>query len=165
MLRPGHLGTSMLVYSPVGAALAIAGDVELAIVAGAVMLFLAMLPDVDVRLSLIRHRGPTHSLLFAGLVGVALGWVGTAVGPQTALTTSLGAGVVGFGVGFLAVAAHLLADTLTPAGVNYFWPLSTRTYSVSICRAGNSIANYALLVLGGATLLGTAAALVRAGIL
>jgi len=55
---------------------------------------------------------------------------------------------VSFGIGALTVIAHLIGDTLTPAGVPYLWPLSRRTFSLSLVGAGNSIANSGLFGLG-----------------
>ena len=55
---------------------------------------------------------------------------------------------VGFAIGALAILAHLLGDALTPAGVNFLWPVSTRTYTIGLCRADNTIANYGLFAAG-----------------
>jgi len=46
------------------------------------------------------------------------------------------------------VVAHLLGDALTPAGVNFLWPLSGRTYTLGLWRADSVIANYGLLAAG-----------------
>jgi inner membrane protein len=148
MYRKGHLGVSLLVFAPVGFWLVRAGYTELALLTGGVMCWLAMLPDVDHRIPGVPHRGPTHSLLFAGLVGLVFGAVGTLVGSQVSLGYSFGLGTFGFLLGVLTVVAHLLGDTLTPAGVNYLWPLSSSEYTLSVTRADNTVANYGLFVLG-----------------
>jgi inner membrane protein len=145
MFRKGHLGVSLLVFAPVGYTLVERGYPELSVLTGVVMIWFAMLPDVDHRLPMISHRGPTHSLLFAALIGGVGAVVGLAV--ETVVETSLSLSTVGFGIGALTVIAHLIGDTLTPAGVNYLWPLST-TFSVSLTRADNTVANYGLFVLG-----------------
>lgn len=148
MYRTGHLGVSLLVFAPIGYLMVAAGYPLAALLTGSAMLWLAMLPDVDHRIPGIPHRGPTHSLLFAAAVGAVFAGVGTVVGgqfpslPQGRLTE------FGFFVGFVSVAAHLLGDVLTPAGVNLFWPLSGKEYSVYLARANNRIANYGLFVLG-----------------
>ena len=153
MYRKGHLGVSLLVFAPVGYTLAARGDPELAALTGIVMLWFVMLPDVDHRLPMIEHRGPTHSLAFAALIG----GVGAALGVGAELLfggaiESVGVGLalptVGFAIGALTVIAHLIGDTLTPAGVNYLWPLSSRTFSVSVARASNPWANSGLFGLG-----------------
>jgi inner membrane protein len=148
MYRKGHLGVSLLVFAPIGFWLVRAGHTELAFLTGGVMCWLAMLPDVDHRIPGIPHRGPTHSLLFAGLVGLVFGAVGTLVGSQVSLGYSFGLGTFGFLLGFVTVVAHLLGDTLTPAGVNYLWPLSSYEYTLSVTPADSTTANYALFGLG-----------------
>ena len=146
MYRKGHLGVSLLVFAPVGYWLVALSEPEIALLTGAVMCWLAMLPDIDHRLPLIEHRGVTHSLLFAALVGGLFGAVGVALaGAFSVAGVSLG--VVGFLLGVLTVGAHLLGDALTPAGVPLLWPLP-RTYSLSVTRADNTVANYALFALG-----------------
>ncbi|MFB6220126.1 MAG: metal-dependent hydrolase [Halolamina sp.] len=158
MYRTGHLGVSLLVFAPIGYLLVAAGSPLAALVTGGAMLWLAMLPDVDHRLPLISHRGPTHSLLFAVLIGGAFGGAGLlleevgaggAVAELLGLAAFPGVGLpaFGFAVGFSAIAAHLLGDVLTPAGVNLFWPAS-REYSLYITRADNTLANYGLFLLG-----------------
>jgi inner membrane protein len=158
MYRTGHLGVSLLVFAPIGYLLVAAGSPLAALVTGGVMLWLAMLPDVDHRVPLISHRGPTHSLLFAVLVGGVFGGVGVLIGEVggasilaelLGLDAFPGAGLATFlfAVGFLAIAAHLLGDLLTPAGVNVFWPWP-REFSLYVTRADNTIANYGLFVLG-----------------
>jgi inner membrane protein len=148
----GHYGVSLLVFAPIAFALLAVGRADLAVVTGGVMLWLATLPDIDHRLPLIPHRGPTHSLVFAALVGgifAAVGAVLEVAGGGTAWSIAgLSLPVVGFAIGALAILAHLLGDALTPAGVNFLWPVSTRTYTIGLCRADNTIANYGLFAAG-----------------
>ncbi|WP_224269287.1 metal-dependent hydrolase [Haloprofundus salinisoli] len=154
MFRTGHYGVSLLVFAPIGYTLVSAGAVTPAFVLGATMLWLSMLPDVDHRLPGIPHRGPTHTLLFAGLVG-GLFWGVATVATDTlgAFSVSLGEASIGlaafaFAVGFLTVVGHLVGDALTPMGVNFLWPLSGEGYALSLTRADNAIWNYGLFVLG-----------------
>jgi len=172
MYRKGHYGVSLLVFAPIAFVLVAAGRPGTALVIGGAMLWLAMLPDVDHAIPGVPHRGPTHSLAFAALVGVTLGGVGfaldTAAGGSGAgaldfatLLGGLSLAAFGFAVGALAVCAHLLGDALTPAGVNVFWPVSGRTYTLGLWRADSRIANYGLFaagvfVTGAATYLGAA---------
>jgi len=147
MYRRGHWGVSLLVFAPIGFALLWLGRPDLALVGGGAMLWLSTLPDVDHRLPGISHRGPTHTLAFALLVG-AVG-AGAGVGLASVLDggrTTLVA--FGFGIGTLGILAHLLADALTPAGVPFLWPLSGRDFSVYLTRADNTLANYTLLAVG-----------------
>lgn len=160
MLRPGHLGVSLAVYAPLAVVLFAAGEPELAVVAGAAMLGLTMLPDVDLDVPFVPHRGPTHSLAFAGLVGLAFGGIGSLAAAHPGPVAAVGLGGFGFAVGALTVGAHLLADAFTPSGVPLFWPVSGRSYSLSLFRADNPAANYGLLALGTIVAAGT---LVTAG--
>ncbi|QIB73829.1 metal-dependent hydrolase [Halogeometricum borinquense] len=154
MFRQGHYGVSLIVFAPVGFALIRLGRPDLAFVVGVVMLWLAMLPDVDHRIPGIPHRGPTHSLAFAGLVGGVFALVGQGLvlaGVDDIGLAAIADGsvvVFGFLVGFLTVIAHLLGDALTPAGVNFLWPLSGYEYTVSAWRADNKLANYGLFGVG-----------------
>lgn len=167
MYRTGHLGVSLLVFAPVGHLLVSAGLPVAAFVVGATMCWLSMLPDVDHRLPFVPHRGPTHTLLFAVAVGVAFAGVGVAAGPAITefvpppfATVPTSGFSVGF-VGFVAVAAHLLGDVLTPAGVPLLWPLSARRYSLSVARANNVVANYLLFALGAFAVVTVAVFVVR----
>ena len=154
MYRKGHLGVSLIVFAPIGYTLVGLGAPELAALTGGVMLWLVMLPDVDHRLPMIEHRGPTHSLAFAALIGGIGAVLGIAVesvlggAAESIVDVGLTLPAVGFAIGALTVIAHLIGDTLTPAGVNYLWPLSSRTFSVSMARASNSWANSGLFGLG-----------------
>lgn len=158
--RKGHYGVALLVFAPLGFGLVLLGLPTVALLTGGIMLWLAMLPDVDHRLPLVEHRGPTHSLLFAGLVGAAFGGAGYLLGDGALVGQLLAEDAVaastlrpqfatfGFAVGALAVVTHLLGDVLTPAGVNFLWPLSRKTYSLYVTRADSALWNYGLLALG-----------------
>jgi inner membrane protein len=150
--RHGHTGVGLLLYAPVGYAALTTGWPVLAAAGFAVMIWLVMLPDIDMRISVLSHRGPTHTLAFAAMVGLACGAGGWIVGAKlTGFTPRL---LAGFGalVGVLVVFSHLLADWLTPMGVAPFWPLSGKRYSLSLVYASNVPANYLLLLFGvGAT--------------
>lgn len=171
MYRFGHFGVSLLVFAPIGFALVAVGEVELAFVTGATMLWLSTLPDMDHRLPVISHRGPTHSLLFAVFVGGIFAVVGNVVGQNLGYAASLEFGVFGLGalslaafgffLGVATVVAHLLGDVLTPMGVNFFWPLSRKRYSLSLTRADNAVWNYALFALGVFVLAATTMVAIR----
>jgi len=138
--RAGHLGVSLLVYAPLGVALGLAGRTDLAVLGELVMLSLATVPDSDHRLPFVSHRGPTHTVGFAVLVGLGLGAVGGTVSGQPAVVTASELAVFGFAVGTLAIVAHLLGDLLTPMGITPFWPLWNRTYTLALTRADNTLA-------------------------
>jgi inner membrane protein len=148
MYRLGHQGAALVVYAPLGLALLLAGRPTLAVVGGGVSLALASLPDVDQRLPGVAHRGVTHTLGFALAVGATLGGVGWVLGSDAGVGTALEYAAVGFAVGTTAIVSHLLADVITPMGITPFWPVSDRHYTFGVCRADNTLANYALLGVG-----------------
>jgi inner membrane protein len=102
-----------------------------------------MVPDLDQRVPMIAHRGPTHTVWFALLVGVAL-----AAGSALAITATVMTVLTGFVVGAGTIVSHIAADALTPAGVRPWSPLDDTHYSFDIVKAKNPLANYALLGLG-----------------
>lgn len=148
MYRTGHYGAALLTYAPVGAALLVAGFEAVAVAGGGGVLALARLPDYDLRVPLISHRGPTHTLAFALLVGAVVGGGLGALAGTAAPARALTLGAFGFLVGALAVVSHLLADALTPAGIEPFWPLSSKNYSLDLVGADSTLGNYGLLALG-----------------
>ncbi|MUV51359.1 metal-dependent hydrolase [Haloarcula sp. CBA1122] len=144
MYQNGHYGAALLFVAPTGALLIAAGFVELALMAGATAVALAMVPDLDQRVPGVTHRGLTHTVWFALLVGVltASGTVAlTITGPVVSAMT-------GFIVGAGTIASHVAADALTPAGVRPLSPVDETRYSLDLVKAKNPLANYALLGLG-----------------
>lgn len=148
MHRLGHYGASLLAYAPVGFLMVVLGAVELAIAGGAVAVAGAMVPDWDQRVPFIRHRGPTHTVWFALLVGAVLGVVGALLGSTGGVVGAVALGEFAFTVGVALVVGHLFADALTPMGIRPFEPFRDDMYTLDIAKAANPIANYALLGLG-----------------
>jgi inner membrane protein len=157
MYQVGHYGASLLVYAPLGAAVAAIGHETIAIVGGLLCVALSTLPDVDHRLPLVDHRGPTHTVLFALLVGAALAGATALSLDGAAASVDVGVVVFAFVVGALSIGSHLLADVLTPMGIRAFWPVSRRRYSWNLTPAKSPVANAVLLGLG---LVATVAAVV-----
>lgn len=148
MHREGHVGAALLAYAPVGFIVFVVGF-EGAAMAGAVGAgLLAMIPDYDQRVPGISHRGITHTVWFAALVGVGLALIGLAIGSNDGIFAAIGLGVFGLLVGTVTILSHIAADALTPMGVEPFAPVRNDHYSYDVARAANPIANYALLILG-----------------
>jgi inner membrane protein len=157
MYRTGHYGVSLIAYAPVAFALLAAGEVTLAFAAGAVVLWLAPLPDVDHRIPGITHRGVTHTLGFALAVGGAFGAAGYLSADVLGLGEPRVVAAVGLLVGTFGIVSHLLGDALTPAGIRPFWPLSRRKFTLSVTTADSTLWNVGLLAVG---VFATAAAVV-----
>lgn len=162
MYRTGHYGVSLLAYAPVGLVLVLAGRSAVAVAAGAGVLWLATLPDVDHRVPGIPHRGPTHSLAFAGLVGGVFGGAALLGGRALGVTDPTGLAILAAGVGAFGICAHLLGDVLTPAGVQLFWPVGPE-FSLYVTNADSTVWNYSLFALGIGVTAASALVAVRLG--
>ena len=161
MHREGHIGAALLAYAPLGAVMLALGFDTLALLGAVGAVGLAMLPDYDQRVPGVTHRGPTHTVWFALTVAVVLAVVGGLAGCSTGPLAVVGLAAFGFSLGALTIGSHILADSLTPAGVRPLAPYRDDFYCYDLARASNPVANYALLALGvvaaaGALALGSA---------
>lgn len=146
--REGHLGAALLCFAPAGfVAAAVAGPTAL-LLEGAVAAGLAMVPDVDMRVPFVSHRGPTHTAWFAALVGVAGALLGGLLGLESGVVPALGLALLFGSSAFLSIASHIAADALTPMGVRPFTPWADTRYTWDVTRAANPISNYLLLAVG-----------------
>ncbi|MFB6344202.1 MAG: metal-dependent hydrolase [bacterium] len=85
---------------------------------------------------LFKHRGFTHTLLFWLLMTLGL-FFGYHVGIENTWWTSnplVYPGIAFFVTGGLS---HLFLDSMTPSGTPFLWPLSTKRYSLNICKTGS----------------------------
>jgi inner membrane protein len=144
MYQNGHYGAALLAVAPIGTVLIAVGLVELAVAAGVTAVTLAMVPDLDQRVPGIAHRGPTHTVWFALVVGVITAVAAVAL----AVAGPVVSAVTGFVVGTGTIGSHIAADALTPAGVRPWRPVNDTHYSLDVVKAKNPLANYALLGLG-----------------
>ena len=146
MHRSGHYGVALLSYAPVLYVLASQGRFAAGVAGGALVLALTTLPDVDLAIPLMSHRGVTHTLAFAAFVGAGVwgaAWLAPVSTPSRELV-AVGAG----GLAAFSILAHLLADALTPMGVPLLWPLTDRRFSLDAGPADSVLWNGGLLVLG-----------------
>jgi inner membrane protein len=176
MHRTGHIGTALLLYAPVAYGLIHNGQIALAALGLVGMLVIEPIPDRDMEIPWLTHRGGSHTLLCAALVGLCLGGIVLVGGrhlralvvtqlagtPLSGTASKIAAmdvqafAVFAFAIAGFAIVSHLLGDVLTPMGIRPFWPLSSRKLSLGVWTASNRIANPALLVLGIAALAGAA---------
>jgi len=146
MHQPGHYGAALVVYAPTAAVLLAFGLEPFAVIGGLITLGLAMAPDQDQRVPGIKHRGITHTVHFAVLVGAVLAVVFGGIGFTRGVGTAAFTATYGFVIGFGTIASHIAADALTPMGVKPF--RNGRQYSLDLVKAANPIANYLLLAVG-----------------
>jgi inner membrane protein len=146
--QKGHYGAALLAYAPLGFVVAVAGFRTLAFAGGAVAVALAMVPDFDTRIPFVDHRGPTHTVWFAVLVGLAVGTAGLLFGQGLGLFSTVALAGFGFLVGFVTICSHIAADSITPMGVTPYTPFSDRYISYNIVLAKNRAANWLFLTAG-----------------
>ncbi|WP_254764141.1 metal-dependent hydrolase [Natrinema marinum] len=147
MYQEGHSGFNALLYAPFLPVVADTASLELALVGALIAIGVANLPDIDQRLPLIDHRGPTHTAWFAALVGVAVG-----VGTAAALPESPQGFRFGFAVGTCGILAHLAGDVVTPMGIAPFAPVWRRHVTLGWFKSKNARINRAVLLAGSSAL-------------
>lgn len=172
MYRSGHVGVWLILYAPIAFVLASVGRPIFALLGAAIVLVVEPIPDRDQRVPFLKHRGFSHTFGFALLTGVVVGFAGWFLGDQLFVLAGewvIGSGFAdvgnrliaartvidaprlatfGFVVGTFAIVAHLVGDVLTPMGIRPLWPLSDRSFSLSLTTAKNPVANALLLLLG-----------------
>ena len=176
----------MLTYAPVGFVLLRERQLGLALLGLIVVLLVEPLPDSDFWVPGLRHRGTSHSLLCALVVGGVIGALGWFIGDRVAVvfadvlasfdTATIGifAGLFqwaadqlrrlngdtlatfGFTVGVFGILVHLLADAITVAGIRPLLPVSRWRLSLSSIRSDSTVANTGLFGLGVLVFLATA---------
>lgn len=149
MQRDGHLGVTLLLYTPLAVLLSTTatGSAPGFGFGLAAMVAWSLVPDIDELLP-IPHRGPTHSFVAAAIAGIVTALLGIAIvdaNPQVA--------GFGFAVGVLGVTSHLLGDVVTPMGIRPWWPLSDRKYSLSLVLSADVRTNLVLAYAGTLALL------------
>lgn len=159
MHREGHIGIGLLLYTPISYAL-IDLEVNFGWGVGIVaMTFWSFAPDFDQGLP-IRHRGPTHTLVFAAMAGMvtalfAAYLVSNGAPGGGSITNYLVGMIFGFVIGFLGVVGHIVGDSFTKMGVTPFWPWSNRTFGSRTVYADNKRINQGLMSAGGISMAGS----------
>ena len=161
MHREGHYGTTLLV----GAGCVLGLGIVTGVIATAVMMMYARIPDQDQYIpeSIISHRGPTHSIVFT----LTLAFISASTitypfhfGQQLAVKHNLITTVLivpstvwAFFAGVVAISlfTHIITDTLTKGGgfrVKPLWPVSSWGPALGLCTADDERWNAALLASG-----------------
>ena len=155
MYRRGHKGVLLLLYAPFLVVMLILELYVFAVLGLVISLSLVMLPDKDQSVPMMKHRGFTHTIWFASLVGLGMALVGMTLAPILIFAGVDATPVIlflGF-IGVFSIVAHLFADSLTPAGVKPWTPVSGRRHSGSI-NANSFLGNWVLWLLGIVAILG-----------
>ncbi|WP_167599523.1 metal-dependent hydrolase [Halorussus marinus] len=151
MHSQGHKGIALLLYSPITYFLLETGRPIFAIGGLVLVLMLSMVPDKDMVIPLLRHRGPTHTIWFAGVVGAVLAGVGIVIqfGLDQIGIVAVAVPVTGlFIVGFLSIVYHIIGDALNPSGVRPYKPISSHKHALGVTKSGSFLGNWFFYILG-----------------
>jgi len=144
MYARGHIGLTLLILSLLMLPFRENENAFLLIVLASGV---STLPDIDLKWQRwglpVRHRGVTHSVLFALLIGFLIGEV-FYYGYETTSWF-----VTGFMSGFLGIICHLIGDSFTFHSFKPFWPFSNIKVAFGFCRASDKKVNKNLMMLGG----------------
>ncbi|MFB6171438.1 MAG: metal-dependent hydrolase [Haloarculaceae archaeon] len=145
----GHSGLALLAFAPFAYHYCRTDRWRRAGIGTGTVLALAMLPDVDLYLPGVAHRGITHTVWAALAVGALLALLGWRrhAGPDRR-----GAARFAFCLGVLSVLSHLAGDVLTPMGIRPFAPLVGTEYTLALVASRDPTANLVLLVAGAAAM-------------
>ncbi|QLK26406.1 metal-dependent hydrolase [Natrinema zhouii] len=147
MYQEGHSGFNALLYAPFLPLVSHVWSLELALIGALVAVGVANLPDIDQPLPRLRHRGPTHTVWFAVLVGLVAGIATAIIVPSTP-----DAFAFGFVVGTCGILAHLAGDVVTPMGISPFAPVWRAHVTLGWFKSKNGRINRALLLVGSVAL-------------
>jgi inner membrane protein len=158
------MGIGLLLYSPIAYFLLKSGLYEAFGLGLVAMAFWSFAPDIDVYLP-IRHRGPTHSFVAAGIAGlltasIATYFASTGIGGEGSIVIRsstvayLAAAAFGFFIGAFGVISHLLGDAITPMQIRPWWPFSDKKHGIKLVLAKNKRANQTLSFAGAIALTG-----------
>lgn len=145
MHQEGHVGLNLLLYAPIAYWLVAHDEMLLMGYTMIGVIAMAPFPDIDMQLP-IKHRGPTHSVWFAVLMGIV--YAAFLVFAGTGELTAQQLAAVGFGSGFIGVMGHMLGDMITPMGVAPLEPLSSYWKGLGWVNAGDKRANRVLMQAG-----------------
>lgn len=76
MYGRGHVGIGLLMYAPIALVLIHDDLILFTLLGWGLTIFFSTFPDIDIKISFIPHRGPTHTVWFAVLFGIITGAIG-----------------------------------------------------------------------------------------
>lgn len=138
MNHKGHAGLTLLIFSVLMLPFGWSKNAILVVVLAA---GLSSLPDLDINLE-IKHRGYTHNILAALVVGIIFGFL------FFYSTSEILEGIMGFTSGFGGVVCHLLGDALTYMKFKPLWPFSDREVGLGWFESGNKGVNNVMMTAG-----------------
>ena len=141
MRAHGHIGLALLLLSLLTLATACASGSPPGprlLLAVAAALPLSLLPDVDLKIRVSKHRGLSHSLMAAAIVAAlaALAY------PEPSLRHYV------FAAAFVSFYSHVLGDVISVRPVPALYPVVRRRLALRLVRADDPYVNAAALASG-----------------
>ena len=129
MNRPGHVGSTLLILSPL--------IPELGVEFVALAAVFSMLPDVDMVLK-VKHREYTHNFTFAAIMTLLFFFIFRYLDISGILALSV----------FAAVSIHIAVDALTMQKFPPFFPFYRKRVALRLFRSDNSAVNLGAFITG-----------------
>jgi len=164
MYKNGHFGVTLLLYSPVLVLLRFYSSIDIGLVGLLIALIITPLPDQDLNISYLRHRGFTHTVYFSVLLGliavVLFAIVSQIIYIQFEYSVPRRNDIFVFIFinTMFGILSHIIGDSLTPMGVKPFrlpskylesLPISWNAkFTLNLCKASNKTANSVLFTSG-----------------
>lgn len=119
MHSEGHAGLTLIIFSFLMMPFGYSQNALILIVMAA---GLSSLPDIDLKWKNVKHRGYSHSIGAALIIGLVFGAI-------FFYGNGLMFGLLGFLAGFGGTISHLIGDLFTYMKFPIFWPISDRKRS------------------------------------
>ncbi len=165
MYRKGHIGINMMLFAPVLFIMISLEFVILGIIGFISVVYFASLPDIDLKIKYLTHRGVTHTMSFGillGIISLIVGLFGNTIFMtigiiDTSLFNMIFISAYSFFIGFFIVMGHIAGDVITPTGVRLFQKpnyipntriFSDKNYTLCSIPAKSKMANVGFLFLG-----------------
>lgn len=143
MHKWGHFGVNALLYAAILPFVDNRWSTTVVVLGAVVAIGLANFPDVDEPFRWGTHRGFTHTLWFAIVVGIVVGGAFGILLEPTWPTLLLG-----FGLGAGSMLAHVTIDAMTPMGVRPLAPVSERHVTTAWFYSKNRRINIGVFLVG-----------------
>lgn len=158
MYKSGHFGLSLTLYAPFLYFFLQSNRYLVGLLGLFIVTACSSLPDLDLKIKFIKHRGYSHTIVGAVVIGAIIS-VATFIsyvyiiniissfGLEMKYTAAMFA-VMGFLFGFYGTLTHYAGDIVTPMGLKPLAPFSKKEYTLDLFYAKNKLANGGSLFLG-----------------
>lgn len=166
MYGEGHIGLNALIYTPIALLTMQMFSFELAVLGAVLFVSATLIPDFDRHFDSsmnshrsnvwhivpIKHRGFTHTIEFALLIGGPMGAFFGYYTPMAHDPTLVA--IFGYWMVVGGILGHILGDIMTPAGISPSI-FSDQNYSLRLFRSNRKLPNGIFFIVGFVSLVAT----------